>query len=153
MNRAAPLALLAAIGLPTPVAAKAVPPGIYGDVRLSPKTGDLGGTELEVIGTGAETRVEFVHCEGWCGEVILAPAKLTPTGLVFAYTEKLHDAQANPVAGDRYVVEVSPAGSGVRIRMTQAERVIGSGRLERLREPFGLDVARHAAKSGEPAAN
>jgi hypothetical protein len=128
--------------LAAPAAAKTIAPGIYGNVRQSAVTGDLGGTELEVIGRGPNTRVEFVYCEGWCNEVIRTPVKLTRRGFTFAYAETLHDEQGQSVKGERHDIDVSAAGSGIRISMRIGGRPFATSRLERLHGPFGLAVAR-----------
>ena len=54
-----------------------VAPGIYGDVASSEEAGDLGGIELELIGSGADARIELVVCEGWCNYIHRAPVTLT----------------------------------------------------------------------------
>ena len=140
------LAAAACANADAPPDSPGVDPGIWGDVQMSGETGDLGGIELELIGTGADARVEFVFCEGWCNEVIEAPVVHTDKGFRFSYTQQVW-VEDRPEAGPAYTVEAVPLGDDLQVTMRQAPWDAGEGwehssRLKRLESPFGLSVAR-----------
>ena len=136
---------LVAVLLAVPAIASAEPPapGIYSNVTLSEESGDLGGAELELIGTGADARVEFVLCEGWCNEILRAPVTFTPDGFGFSYTPHWFDENGEPVAGPTYHAEVERKGSGVTITITQTDTPDSffGYVLRPIEQRFGLDVA------------
>ena len=137
MIRAAGAALCLAVA-----ACGQVPPGIYGDVRLSEETGDLGGMELELIGTGEDARAEFVICEGWCNTVIEAPVEFTDDGFSFHYVEHEY-APGGRSRSVRYNVNAVSIDAGLRVTVTPADSEAGAftGDLPRIDERFGLAVA------------
>jgi hypothetical protein len=119
-----------------------VAPGIYGDVRESETTGDLGGMELELIGKGDDARAEFVVCEGWCNTVIEAPVEFTDDGFTFHYIEHEY-APGGRSTSVRYDVDAAEIDNGLRVTVTPANNRAGafSGDLPRIDERFGLAVA------------
>ena len=136
MNRAAAAALCLAAA-----ACGQVQPGIYGDVRLSEETGDLGGMELALVGTGAEARAEFVVCEGWCNEVIAAPVEFTDDGFTFHYVEHYPEPGGRS-RSIRYDVSAVTIDNGLRVTVTPADGAAPfTGDLPRIDERFGLAVA------------
>ena len=138
-----PTALAAVLLASVPAAASAEPPapGIYSNVVLSAETGDLGGAELQLF--GADARVEFVLCEGWCNEIKRAPVRFTADGLEFSYVESYFDQDGRP-AGDRmFHASAARRGTGVKITITPADTpdFSFSFMLEPAEERFGLAVA------------
>ena len=87
-------------------------------MALSEESGDLGGTELELIGLGADARVEFVVCEGWCNAIRKAPVRSTPNGLEFSHNEEYVDQDGLFVRRETYDVVLVREGSGVRVAIT-----------------------------------
>ena len=75
-------------------AAPVIAPGIYGNVRVSRETGDLGGIELEIRALG---QVETVLCEGWCNETY--KSRYRESGGVITYeirnAQKTSDGRAS----------------------------------------------------------
>lgn len=143
MNRHTPFALLVLAAFPTVARAEPPTPGIYGNVALSEESGDLGGAEIELIGSGADARVEFVLCEGWCNAVQKAPARLTEDGFEFSYTEDYVDQDGKPAQSDSFLAEVVRKGDGVSITIRYADRpdqFFGFD-LPRIERRFGLAVA------------
>ena len=126
----------------TAAACAEVPPGVYGDVRLSDETGDLAGMELELIGTGEDARAEFVICEGWCNTVIEAPVEGTDNGFTFHYVEHEY-APGGRSRNVRYNVDAVSIDAGLRVTVTPADNEAGvfTGDLPRIDERFGLAVA------------
>ena len=57
--------LLAGVSSPALAAAKNVS-GIYGEIRMSRGTGDLGGVQVQIFDDPKNPRVEILECEGWC---------------------------------------------------------------------------------------
>ncbi len=109
-----------------------IAPGIYGDVRMSGETGDLGGIELS-LPQGSDSRsVDFVHCEGWCNAVEQRPVRRGLGGVAFSVQqgEQTIDLSVRP-DGPRAVVVSVDWGSGLQQR-----------RLPRIDREFGLNVAR-----------
>ena len=143
MIRAAAVAVCLIAAACTPASAESVAPGIYGDVRLSEESGDLGGMELELIGTGTDARVEFVLCEGWCNEVGKAPVRFTAEGFRFDYVQHYVNGDGSPAPSGRYDVEATPLATGLRVKVTPADNPQGSfsADLPRIERRFGLAVA------------
>lgn len=138
-------ALLASVLLAAPcsaASAQAVTPGIYSSVTMSEETGDLLGAEFELIGTGADARVEFVVCEGWCNEIHRAPVRSTPDGLAFAYVRNYVNLDGS-VSSERFEVLVGRTSAGVTVTLTPAstpDRFHGYV-LQPVDTRFGLQVA------------
>ena len=126
-----------------PAGAEAVAPGIYGNVALSAVTGDLGGIELALVGTGAQARAEFVLCEGWCNGVHVAPVQPTEDGFAFHYAERYTAGDGNPAPSERFEVKAVRAGTGLRVTVTPAgnPEASFSADLPRIEQRFGLAVA------------
>lgn len=131
--------LLAAV----PAAAEPPVPGIYGNVQLSAETGDLGGMELALIGTGASARVEFVLCEGWCNMLTSAPVRFTDEGFEFEHVDPYWFADGSPAPEGRYQVQAIPVGTGLKVTVIPADNPEGSfsADLPRINQRFGLAVA------------
>lgn len=142
MIRAAVVLVLTAAAC-APASAETITPGIYGDVFLSEVSGDLGGMELELIGTGTDARVEFVICEGWCNMLTTAPVRFTAEGFEFDHVEQYRYTDGSPAPEGRYLVRVIPAGTAVRVTVIPAAKPdqAFSDELPRIDERFGLAVA------------
>jgi hypothetical protein len=110
-----------------------IAPGIYGDVRMSGETGDLGGVELS-LPQGSDSRmVDFVYCEGWCNAVEQRPVRRGLGGVAFSVQrgEQTIDLSVQP-DGPRAVIVSVDWGNGLQRR-----------RLPRIDREFGLNVARY----------
>ena len=90
-------------------------PGIYGNVELSEESGDLGGAELALIGSGADARVELVICEGWCNAIITAPVRLSGGDYVFEYSEELYDQNGALSETHRYEALAMAIDDGISL--------------------------------------
>jgi hypothetical protein len=141
IRAAAPSILLAAIA--SAACAKPIAPGVYGNVRYSPESGDLGGIELQLAGTGEAARVEFVLCEGWCGPSHTAPITLKENGFAFDYAEQYVDEHGPPAPSQGMHVYVSPAGTGLDVTVTPVDSpgAVVRMRLKPLKGRYGLAVA------------
>jgi hypothetical protein len=130
------LAALAATG----VAAKAITPGVYGDVRYIEEAGDLLGMELELFGGGDNAHVEFVVCEGECSEVFREQVRLTPDGFRFHYFQHRVGRAEGTI---RMEVEAHRVGNRLRVTVTpsdSAERAY-SETLARRAKRYALAIA------------
>jgi hypothetical protein len=144
------VARVAAVGLVLAVAcgcapthAQTVAPGIYGDVSSSVETGDLGGVELELIGTGADARVELVVCEGWCNYIHRAPVSFTSDGFTFSYVERYTDLERKPSGSATFNAVAVRKGDGLSLTITNPGPPTYSftQNLPLIDQRFGLDVA------------
>lgn len=109
-----------------------IAPGIYGDVRLSAESGDLGGMELR-LDQGSDSRtVAFVRCEGWCNAVERRPARRGLGGLTFASEQ----------AGRVYDVTVQPDGPRAVMVSVDWGQGLVQRRLPMIEREFGLAAAR-----------
>lgn len=122
----------------------AIPDGLYGSVRESRETGDLGGLELRLFRERGVLLAEVVLCEGWCNVSHVVPVQATASGYSLRFTERYEGADGPA----EIVTEVSlqREGKGLRARLSAP----GDGaaaepgedlRLRALKEPFGLAVA------------
>lgn len=127
----------------TAASAEPPAPGVYGDVQLSAVTGDLGGAEIELIGFGAQARVELVICEGWCNEVIAAPVRMTDDGFAFEYAEHWYDENGALVSSPRYEALAMRIDDGLSLTVMPADPAADpiTFFLPRIPERFGLAVA------------
>lgn len=118
-----------------------VAPGIYGDVASSEETGDLGGIELELIGSGADARVELVVCEGWCNYIHLAPVTFTHDGFTFSYDESYTDLD-----GTTFDAVAVSKGNAIALTISSLGPPPYSFTQDppRIERRFGLDVAKQA---------
>lgn len=110
---------------------KVVPPGIYGNVRMSRATGDLGGIEIEVH-PGAARILDVTVCEGWCNWAYQVAYEDRGGSIAFQILERPDDPPRKFRATRR--------GKSVLIE-EDGEFVVHKYRLARLKERFGLDVA------------
>jgi hypothetical protein len=144
------LPLIAFVGV-THLAAesKAAPPltGLYGNVRMSPQTGDLGGQEIRFFADpqSGQPMVEFVDCEGWCNATYIAPLNDGGSHYWFEYKEKYYDGEDNVVEEGRRRYQLTFRGktlilSGSFPDCTECTSM-GPYRLKRLKSSFGIAVA------------
>ena len=147
MIRALALACGMAAAACAPAGPETISPGLYGNVRLSEESGDLGGMELELIGSGPGAHVEFVFCEGWCNSSHKAPVELTDGGFKFYYTEQYSYADGSP-ARARVEVQAIRTADGIRVTVKPTDDSYEpfSSDLPRISERFGLEVAAAAEK-------
>lgn len=112
-----------------------IPAGVYGNVELGDESGDLGGIEL-FLDRGSESEaVEFVLCEGWCGEVEKHPLRRGLNGVSFAID---HGGRTTDIL-------VGPAGPDAVELSVDWGNGLESYRLPRIAREFGLEVARGEA--------
>jgi len=133
-----PLAALASAACANPMS-----PGVYGNVSYSAESGDLGGMELQLTGTGAGERVEFVFCEGWCSARHTEPITPTAHGFAFDYAEQYVDEHGQPAQSRRMHVDVRRAGRGLEVSLVpldEPEAAISMW-LKPLKARYGLAVA------------
>jgi len=136
-----PALLLAA----APLAAEETPwpSGLYGNVRMSRQTGDLGGMEARFYEEGGRHMVEFVWCEGWCNETFKVPVTRIADGFTFSYFQRFADGGVEDGQTMRFVAWLE--GKTLRISAWQGEEELDyegrPQRLKRIREPFGITVA------------
>jgi hypothetical protein len=140
--RAAVLALVLA-GVPAAARAEPPAPGVYGNVELSAESGDLGGAELELIGSGADARVELVICEGWCNAILTAPAKLSDGEFFFEFTEPSYDENGTLAGSRRYEAVATVYGEDISLTVVPDDPGANpfTYYLPRIDERFGLAVA------------
>ena len=143
MNPAAALLVVLLAAACGPAKAQGVAPGIYGNVTLNEESGDLGGVELELIGTGANARIEWVLCEGWCNTIRRAPVQLTPDGFTCSYVEEYVDQDGHPADSKTFDAVAVRTEAGVTMTITSADEPQWSFSydLEPIDKRFGLDVA------------
>jgi hypothetical protein len=136
----AAILLMSACG---PANAEPVAPGVYSSVTLSEETGDLGGAELELIGSGSDARVELVICEGWCNAIHRAPVTLTADGFNFSYVEEYVDQDGAPSSSQTFDAVGVSKGTGATLTITPAgsEGWFFGYVLKPIDERFGLAVA------------
>ncbi len=142
MIRAAAVALALA-SFPAVAHAEPPAPGVYGNVQLSAESGDLGGAELELIGSGTDARVELAICEGWCNSVIKAPVRISGDDLFFEFTEQWYDENGAPAEALRYEALATRIGDDISLTVVPADPRADpfTFYLPRIPERFGLAVA------------
>jgi hypothetical protein len=135
---ALPLAALASATSASPISS-----GVYGNVSYGAESGDLGGIELQLTGTGADARVEFVFCEGWCSVSHTEPITPTEHGFAFDYAEQYVDERGQPAQSRRMHADVRRAGRGLEVAVTPLDDLEAgdSMRLKPLKARYGLAVA------------
>lgn len=139
------LALLACLAFASPAAADAIPwpDGLYSNVRMSERTGDLGGMEARFYEEAGQPMVEFVWCEGWCNETFKVPVTRTDGGFAFSYFQRYADGGAEAGVTMRFLVAL--VGNRLRISAWQGEQkldYLGKPQvLKRAKRPFGITVA------------
>jgi hypothetical protein len=144
----AALGTVLAIGPAVAKEAAAWPQGLYGSVRMSEETGDLGGMELRFFAQGEQPMVESVICEGWCNESYIVPLERTATGFSFRFVERYEGGEG--VVDTAMRVTLTAARGGFRAHLT-ADADPGTPSweedplLRRLKRPFGLSVV-HSQK-------
>jgi hypothetical protein len=121
--------------------------GLYGNVRLSPQTGDLGGQEIRFF-TDQKTgkpMVEFVDCEGWCNKTYTVPLMQDAAGYWFAYTENLYDGEGGVSKGDTRTYRLKRKGKAVILTGAYSSCsdcwTLGPHKLKPLKKSFGIAVA------------
>jgi hypothetical protein len=149
-------ALLAALAAGSCTASPAAdqadwPEGIYGNVDMSPMTGDLGGFEVRFYRDGGRQMAEFVLCEGWCNRAYTAEVERAGDELRFSHVEELieyTDGKPTPVEGRQVAYRIARAGEGLRYRYAIDGEPMPSdpdaNLLLPLQKPFGLAVAKDA---------
>lgn len=142
------VALGAALALCSPMPAvageaAAWPSGLYGSVRMSKETGDLGGMELRFFSQDGRPMVEAVLCEGWCNASHIAPLERTAQGFAFRYVERSTSEQG--ATEEVLRVTLVPARGGFRAALASNGEPAtplweAAAQLRRLKQPFGLAV-------------
>lgn len=122
--------------------AAAWPDGIYGNVKMSGETGDLGGFEARFYRDGERRMVEFVHCEGWCN--VSYTSEVARDGSGFAFEHSLDPTVPEHIEPRRMRFKVTPVGDRLGLEgWHDGERIAweASRTLPRIQQPFGLNVA------------
>jgi hypothetical protein len=142
------LTMAAALG-GAPASAKeaAWPLGLYGSVRMSKETGDLGGMELRFFASEGKPMVEAVICEGWCNESYTVPLERTPQGFTFRFVEHYEGGEGSTDTALR--VTLVPTRGGYRAHLANdadpsAPLWEEDPLLRKLGRPFGLAVVHGA---------
>jgi hypothetical protein len=153
-------ALLAAGGVSAEAKGRerSFPEGLYGNVDVSERTGDLLGFEVRFYTdtVTAKPMAEFVLCEGWCNAVHTAEVTRTQTGFAFRHVETIesYDDNGTLVAQDHLVeYHVVPSGKGWKVRLIYDGDDVTAGEALRIRsiaEPFGIAVARSEGGAEAP---
>lgn len=142
------LATALAASAPAMAGESAWPEGLYGSVRMSKETGDLGGVELRFFAQDGRPMVEAVICEGWCNASYTAPLERTPQGFAFRYVERYTSAEG--ATEEVLRVTLVPARGGFRAVLASAAEPATplweeAAQLRRLKRPLGLAVV-HSEK-------
>ncbi|KMS60041.1 hypothetical protein V474_11640 [Novosphingobium barchaimii LL02] len=148
----APLVAALALLFAAPAAADEPPGwpvGLYGSVRMSEQTGDLGGLELRFFAEGGKPIVEAVLCEGWCNTSYIAPLERTAEGFAFRYFER-YESGAGP-SEEAVRITLKPVRSGFLATLTTESDPENrlweeASKLKGLKQPFGLAVVNNAKK-------
>jgi hypothetical protein len=123
--------------------------GIFGNVRMSPNTGDLGGQEIRFFKDekSGSAMVEYVHCEGWCNATHIVPLYADEAGHWFEYTETLYSGDGAAVPGISYRYNLKYKGKTLilsgRAVSDNGPVIVGPFALKPLRQTFGIDVAHY----------
>jgi hypothetical protein len=141
------LALFALSGAVIAGKAPAELTGLFGNVRMSAETGDLGGQELRFFkdaDTG-QAMVEFVDCEGWCNEAHRVPLMRDEKGAWFQYSETLNDDDGNIMIGEARRYRIARKGrnlilTGIFPNCADCS-AMGPYKLKPLKQSFGIAVA------------
>jgi hypothetical protein len=144
------LLLIAMVGSTAAIAATktmAPPVGLYGNVRMSAQTGDLGGQEIRFFTDDktAKSMVEFVSCEGWCNATHTVPLERDTIGYWFEYTESFTDGDGTIT--DTIINRYRVKQKGRRIILTGTYSScaecdpLGPFILKPLKQSFGIAVA------------
>ena len=123
------------------------PEGLFGDVRLSEESGDLGGFEVRFYRSGDRRMAEFVLCEGWCNKAYHAQVQRDGGGFVITHTENLIGPDGPEPHQVRY--RLTPVEGGLQLEgWSDGNKLSWSNGtpLPPITEPFGLDVANSGAE-------
>ncbi|WEK47330.1 MAG: hypothetical protein P0Y56_03335 [Candidatus Andeanibacterium colombiense] len=125
------------------------PTGIYGNVRMSAETGDLGGLEARFSEQDGRHMVEYVLCEGWCNETIVTEVRRDGAGFAFSGTAySFIDGVRTPEVQH---IGLQPKGGTFVATVGETDDAWRAGTLKQLKEPFGLTVARSEEQAAEQA--
>lgn len=121
-----------------------IAPGIYGNIRVGERTGDMAGYELRLAHGGASREIEITACEGSCNRVHHLPLTRDGDDLRFSLPRG-NDApprqmQLTPLQGGLLLTEVMGAGADGAV-------------LRPMRREHGLAVARSNGGDTPPPAN
>ena len=131
---AAPLSALTR----TDKADKVIQPGIYGNVRMSAATGDLGGIEVEVQ-EGVAHILDITICEGWCNSIYTVVYEDEGDWIAFQVEERVDQVRKFRIRqrGQEAIIE------------EDKEFSVFKARLKRQKDRFGLDVAKDSMSEYE----
>lgn len=143
------LLFLACLGA-TPEPAIVAPSGIYGNVRMSAETGDLGGYEIRFFTDPATAKpmLEFVSCAGWCNETYILPLMQDEKGYWFEYVENDKNEAGKPVPGAAFRYHLQRKGKNLILKgfVTSCADCdpFGPYKLKPLKQIFGIKVGNQA---------
>lgn len=112
-----------------------IDPGIYGNVKTSRVTGDMGGLEIEIHPDGRT--VEMTLCEGWCNSIEQRTYRTRDRSIEYEYREEQTE----------FVMKLRMRRKGKNLLVEQ--QLVQSGTampteqflLKRLKTRFGLAAA------------
>lgn len=110
-----------------------ITPGIYGDVRDIPETGDLQGFELSLPQGSNSATVGFVDCEGGCGEVTQVEARRGLGGITFVLQrgDRTIDVTVQPDGPDAVTVSADWGSGFEQRRLVRTDRPVGAATGQR----------------------
>jgi hypothetical protein len=126
---------------------KPAPAGLYGNVRMSPQTGDLGGQEIRFFTDPktAKPMVEFVDCEGWCNSTYIVPLMQDAMGYGFEYTAHYGDEAGKITDSITTRYRIKQKGRRIILTGTFSSCIdcdpLGPHILKPLKQSFGIAVA------------
>ncbi|KPL67898.1 hypothetical protein SZ64_07065 [Erythrobacter sp. SG61-1L] len=115
---------------------------------MSRETGDLGGLELRFYEESGRHFVEYVLCEGWCNETIVAELQRDGDSFVFEGSVEYTDSAGGITEVGQHF-RLTPRGRKFRAALVEGDYSAELGVIRPIRQPFGLAVAR----SEESASN
>jgi hypothetical protein len=120
---------------------QAMPEGLFGNVRLSPESGDLGGFEIRFYRQGDQPMAELVLCQGWCNQSYHSPVTRQGDGYAVSYTEMLTTEDGKGEALHMRFL-LTPGGTGgFAVAGWYNDEQFAMDPVVAIDMPFGLDVA------------
>lgn len=119
-----------------------IEPGIYGNVRMYPETGDLGGIEVQI---GPSNQIETTICEGWCNSTYRTTYRDAGRSISYEVQEKGAD-RSGRVSIQSIAVVLKRSG---RHLLAKVQGETEWSVLKRLSGPYGLAIAREGPRPND----